>query len=430
MTLTATNIKSKIFTALKSLVVLTVIVTFTSPVLTSALTLEQNLDQIRAKLEAIKQQKASINKTISSEKEKQGALSNEIKIIASERDLLQNEVNEKELIIQELNLQIEILTGAIAENTTQIETTRVEVEKLDVVAQEQLSEIYFDQKTANTGITLFLTKGNTNVVKTGLYQQTIQRETNSNLTLLKDKSDELRNKVDQLNTDKIKVVSDKSQIDVEKAALDAKKAELQASLSKLQTLYNAAQRSIEASKKADAALSSQESQLRAQQELVMQEILQRAPDLRNAQFVLAGTILGYQGLTGLTSGYHLHFGVATFNTSTRRFDSQNPCNYLPGGVISVCTGNGQMQWPLRGTFYWTSPYGYRSFGGSTSFHAAIDIAHPVQNAPVYAAHSGYYRRGFQPCSGSWCRGGGANYAELCEKARCDGGFKTIYYHLK
>lgn len=428
---------------------ITVLATFTSisPLLTNdtspiieaqsysaTATDQQKLDAIQRQLAELRKKKQDINDAIQVEKNKQGSYTSEIRLINQEKSLIESEIAEKELMIQELGLQIDILKKTIVDTEKVIAKTKVEVESLESEAEEQLADMYLDIKTNNNSLNLIFSDGSKNLVKTGLYQKSIQEETNNSLRKLQEKNQQLKEDQKRLEADKIAVEEDKAEVDKEKEALDKKRSELQAKTNKLWTLFNAAQTSIEKSNAVRESLSGEEAKLLAEQELINQRLFNSVRNMNNGTFVLKGTIIGYQGLTGLTTGYHLHFGV--------QYDgvTKNPCSYLPSGVIGGCAGNGQIAWPFKGNFYYTSGYGSRCFGSGSgrycSFHSAIDIAHPVHNAPIYAAHDGWYKRGFEPCpaaykNSSLCKAGGANYVVLCEnKADCSKGFRTLYMHLK
>jgi len=388
----------------------------------------EDLAAVQKQLQDLKKRKEDINNAIKSEKNREGQYTNEISGVARERDLLEEEIKEKELVIKELNLQIEILTSNIASTEKVIEKTKSEIKGLEDEADVQLTKMYLDQKTYNNSISLIFTEPTTDFVKQNVYQRSIQDDTNSALTQLETENNKLKTDKTRLEGDKEKVNLDKSSLDKERVELDKKKTDLQGKLNRLSNLRRESQKSIESNKKAQASLSDQESKLLADQELLQQRLFNQISSVNNGTFVRKGTIIGQQGLTGLTTGYHLHFGVQ-LNGSY-----QNPCGYLPAGKFSFCAGNGSLSWPLQGSFAFTSGYGARNLGqGTSSFHAAIDIAHPTNNAPVYAAHDGYYVRGFSACSStnSLCKSGGANYVILCEnKANCNQGLKSLYWHLK
>jgi peptidoglycan hydrolase CwlO-like protein len=389
--------------------------------------LEKELEEVQRKLGELRKQKQGIDETIEQEKAKQGDINSQIKLISSERQALENEVQEKELVIEELNLQVEILNETIEETEKAIKKTKGEIEDLEVEADQQLSDMYVDLKTNNAGLNMIFQETPKSLVKNGLYQKTIQEETNSSLRSLKEKNEQLKKDKVQVEEDKKKVEEDKKQLDEEKKKLDEKQAQLQGKINSLIALYNQAQKSINATKELDASLSDEEAKLLAEEEKLKQQIFNRVGKIDNGMFVKKGTIIGYQGLTGLTTGYHLHFGVK-LNGGYR-----NPCEFLPPGKFGSCAGNSSLDWPMKGSFYYTSPYGPRKLGDYTSYHYAIDIAHPTNHTPIYAAHDGWYTRGFEPCDSSYwlCKNGGANYVVLCEnKDNCNAGFKTLYYHLK
>jgi len=174
-----------------------------------------------------------------------------------------------------------------------------------------------------------------------------------------------------------------------------------------------------------AVFEQNEAEKKAEAEKIRQEIFNNFRPLGNGQYVKASTMIGRQGSTGLSTGPHVHFQVQVNNAYV------DPCGYLPGGVINGCGWGSGLEWPLHGTFYYTSRYysgqngDYRCFWWNGQYycdiHLAIDIAGTPWNTPVYAAHDGYLYKGVDIY--------GALYIIICENSSCSTGFKTGYWHL-
>ncbi len=416
-------------TAKKFFTILLLILVLPAPLFISASSdLNNQLNDVQRRMREIEQQKKSLEQSINSEKQKRGEVNNEISLIARERDLLQAEVDEKELRLQELNLQIEILTKSIEDNEAVIAKTELEVSQLNAKADKELTSMYLDIKTFNSGINLLFSDGKTDIVKTGLYKETIQDDTNNSLKQLKDKRVELNDAKSQLLEDKKSIETDKLSLDEEKRLLDTKKSELQGKLNKLYSLFNQSQRSIESGEKAYASLSEKEKDLQSQLESLKRKLSDSITAIPNGAYVTAGEVIGREGNTGVSTGPHLHFGVRINNGYT------NPCGQLPFkqlrnascGVSSPKLAN----WPMGGVPWLTS--GFRT--PSRSSHNAIDIS-LGGGTPIVAAHNGWISYG-NDNSCSWyrgqfpCNGRGAKFAVICEnKTNCAQGIKTEYWHL-
>lgn len=416
-------------TALRTTVIIIscLVFAFSSVAVTNAAT-QADLERIQRELQEIRTRKAQINQAIQAEKNKQGSYNNELRGVTYEKNLVEQEKAELLKSIDYYKEQIQLLDNSILSTQEIIAKTKGEMTELEAKADVQLREMFLASKTNSTGLNLIFANGGTDFVKQGLYQKSIQDDTNSTLSQLESQNEKLRIDREKLEVDKVQVEADKHTLDQQAEALIAKEAELQSKIARLNALRVAAQANINNQSKLIESLQFEESKSLAEYELVQQQIFNQIRQISNGTYVKKGTIIGQQGLTGLTTGYHLHFGVQVNGSY------QNPCAYIPAGRFSNCAGNGTLAWPFAGTFYYTSTYGYRNLGnGTSSFHAAIDIAHPNQNQAVMAAHDGWYIRGFEACnSANWlCKGGGANYVILCEnKNNCNQGLKTMYWHLK
>lgn len=386
---------------------------------------EDELAKIQQQLEELKKQKSGILNKLNAEKGSQNKINNQIAYAAAERDLIQNEVDANNLEIKEMQTQEQIISASILATEEVIKKTEAELVKLGLEADEALSQMYLDTITSNTGINLIFANGNTDFVKTGVYQQAVQEDTNNALTSLNDKNNQLQSDKSKLLEDQNKILENKQAIEAKSGELIKRQGELQQKITALNALRAASMKSIADQQQIMSSLSEQEKRLLAQYDEVLKKIADDTGSLPNGVLRNKGDVIGVQGKTGFViGGEHVHF-VVYYNGV-----EQNPCKYLPSGTFGSCGGNGQLGWMLSPSFYYTSAYGPRPIG--TGFHHGADFSHPIKNAPVYATHKGYYQRTFEKCP-SWastCNGGGANIAKLCEnKNNCNIGFKTLYYHL-
>ncbi|MFW5702696.1 MAG: murein hydrolase activator EnvC family protein, partial [Candidatus Dojkabacteria bacterium] len=341
--------------------------------------LQQELDELRGQIDDINRQQKELEQAIEQERNSQNEINSELRLLQREQALIQSEIDEKELKISELNLQIELLNQRIVDTEKTIEENESEVEELDEKAQIEISRMYLDQKSNNGKIDLFFASGEVDFVKTGLYQQTINNDTNNALKQLKDLQEKLEQDRVQLEQDKTQVDSDKASIEEERVALDEKRAELQPKINRFAQLFSEAQRSISSSEDAYASLDDQEERLQARLTLLKQQISDSVGSITNGTFVAEGTIIGIEGNTGVSTGAHLHFGVRINGAYV------NPCSHLPSKQLANTTcgvGNPSIPgWPMDGSPWFTS--GFRTASRPT--HNAIDLS-TGGGAAIYASH--------------------------------------------
>lgn len=382
---------------------------------------QEDLEAVKKKLAEIRNQKSNIEKTIKSNNSLQNQYNAEIIKLKNQIDLLDTQIQEKELVIQELTLQIEIVSGEINQTDNEIQTAKVEIQNLEYETDNRIIDIYISEKTFSQ-VEMILSDQTSNVVKYSIYQNALQRETLGLLNELNEKREELQVKIKDLEEKKLVILKDKTQIDEEKLALSNNQNELEQQRSVYYRKKYELAATIDKNNTLLKNLTNEEKIAYATQEKLEQQLFNNVSNIANGSYVLKGTIIAQQGCTGFCTGPHVHFSVAYNGKSV------NPCSVVPSGKFSNCGGSGALDWPLRGSFYFTSSYGWRSW--TNSFHDAIDIAHSTSNAPVYAAHDGWLQKGRWGCRGSGCRTSYVNYAIICEKSNCSQGYKTLYLHLR
>lgn len=413
--------KKKLF-ALPLTILFCITLMFTSLVTVYA-TPQDDLLAVQKKLEEIRNKKSGIQNSIKQEKKYQNQLTAEINDLKNQIDLLDTQIQEKELVIQELQLKIDIITKQIAVNEQDILTATNNIGKLQTETDKRLVDMYLDQKTFSK-MNIIFSSASTDFIKYDLYENTVQEKTNNLITDLNNQKADLNDKKQQMEDDKITVLKDATQMQEEKVAMEQDKTDLDSQRQVYYRKKNESASRIGSDQNSLNNLTEEEQKVMAEQTRLEQVVFDNIKSIPNGTYVTAGTIIGYEGCTGLCYGPHLHFGVNINGSYV------NPCSVLPGGVLSNCGGGaGQMQWPMHGSFVLTSGYGWR-WG---KFHYGIDIAYYGGGGPIYAAHNGWMYHGFEKCGPNWpvCGGGGANYIIICEnKSNCSQGKKTFYWHLK
>lgn len=385
--------------------------------------LEDELEELQRQIEEIQNQRRGIQDQLNSNNYTLSGYNSQIARLFGEAQVYQKEIDE-------LNLQIKQLEINIANLEKDIEALKLDIiqrqEEITVLEKESTGRIkssYMNYRmygmNFEVGTNVIFNDSINSYFKNSQYKEVIQSDTNDLLVTLFNLKVELEAKKEDLNSKLAITQNDKAQIDIKLADVNEKKGDLDVKLNAYYAEVDQINRANAGLNNNIASVSDQESRLRAQAELIRQEIIGGYTPITPGQFVLAGTIIGNQGMTGYSTGPHLHFSVYENNVL------QNPCNYV-NIEVDGCNWGSRLQKPIRGEYYYTSGYGMR-WG---VMHAAIDVAGVPWNTPIYAAHDGYARKGVEDCS--WapiCNGGGALYIIICEDYYCNSGLKTGYWHL-
>lgn len=387
---------------------------FTLPDQVSAGPLEDQLAAIEKQLASIRNEKNGLQSQINAQRNKLGAYSGAIGKLRGEMETLQISTSELELEIQELELNIKIAEENIIQKEKAISQHKEDIFVLQDDAEARLFNGYMDFRTRGRNTLDFdQTKDVNTYFKDSQYRQMIQDMTNQSINDLLASKTQLQNDQIELEEKIIEVKKNKAVLDEQKSQLASKQDALKKQIEQYYGAIYSVQGTIAGVQSALSQVSEQEARKQAEAEQLRQRIFNSFTSLPNGRFVTKGTIIGRQGMTGLATGPHVHF-LVKYNGAL-----QNPCIYLSG---PGCGGNGSLPYPLKGTFYFTSGYGNRCFGGRCSFHGAIDIASPTHNAPVYATHDGYLQKGVDQYGGL--------YIIICQnKNNCNSGFQTGYWHF-
>lgn len=413
-------IKSKFTTLLKLFSIIIISFSFVSihiPQNVEAVSLEEELDQVKKELEKIRNTKKTLEADINKEKSLQNTYEQELVDLKNKIDLLSNKIDEKKLVIKELELEINILTAKLEETEKEIEIAEAELTELESETNTRLVDMYLSQKTFSELNMIVTPKGHSDVIKYNLYHNTIQDTTNSLVSNLKDKRVNLEDKKFTLEEDKVKVLRDETQLKEELLALEKDETDLNSTRSIYSSKRQQSIAKVASNTRTLSELTDEELKTLAMQYKIEQELFNNVSNLGNGVYVQKGTVIGRQGYSGYVipsgpAGAHLHLGAKVNGASV------NPCSLLTSGVVSGCGGNGSIDWPLRNPFNYTSGYGMR-WG---KFHDAIDIASPNTHAYIYAAHDGWLYKGGNQTNGFW--------RKICEnKNNCNTGTYTFYLHL-
>lgn len=404
--------------------------TGTGPTVVEA-SLQSDLDQVQQRLAEITKQKQDLQKRIKDQKSLQGQYASEINKLQDEVDLLDLQISEKKLKIDELALQIDILADKIEQTESSIIDSEIYIKDLEDETDARLSDMYVEQKVLPADVAIVFTSSSTDgFIKGAQYRKAIQEDINNTLEELNTMQKNLEDEKKHQEEDKVQLEKDKAVLDEEKIALEVDMATYTQQKSYYNSLINKSQGEVKSSESDLSELSKEEQDLQAKLEYLKQQIFKSVGSIPSGSRILAGTILGFEGMTGVATGPHLHF-MTSYNGVLG-----NPCSYLSLKSLrnTICgVGNPKITiWPMGGTPWLTSGYGWRN----GSFHSAVDLASGTGNAPIYAAHDGWivygndgacsWYRGQYPCNGA-----GANYARICEnKSNCNQGLQTMYFHLQ
>lgn len=395
-------------------------------------TLEEELERIQEEIREIEGEKGDLQSEIDNNQYLIDGFSAEASKLFSEAQVIQKDIDKLELEIKELELNITILNQKIDEKREEIKQSEESIENLESESEQRVEDNYKSFKingNAEVDSTNIFSSGENinDFFRDSKYVEIIQEDANAILQEVSRLKKELEAKRAELGEQLDTVEFDKDQIEVKRDDLDKKQSEIEVKMAAYYSDISNIQAFIDLNQNAINQLSQEEAEARQRAAEVEQAIFNSFNPPSGGTYVTAGTPIGTQGCTGFCTGPHLHFRLQINGGA-----SLNPCAYLKsGGPVSGCGWGNTIDWPVRGTTYFTSPFGMR--GGY--FHDAIDLV--TETGVIYAAHDGYIHYGIDYCSSyPWllgvfpCNGGGANYAIICENSNCNSGIKTGYWHLQ
>ncbi len=397
--------------------------------------LYEELERLKKELAQIEKDKQDLNSRIDSEKSLQNSLSAQIYNLNNSIAELELNIKEKEVDIEKKDTEIKILEEEITEAKQQIDNIGKDVSELEDTANDIIKTIYVESKT-NSMIDLLLTSEASKSFMSQLqYHTAIGSNDQKTLEELEHEKEILEEQREAMEEDKLEVEQLTEQIKKQKELLEKDREQLSAQRIQKNRLYSQSQENIESYSSLLDNLSDEEKINLAHQARLQQELFNQFGEIISGQYVVKGTIIGKEGQTGYAFGEHLHF---TITKDGLRYWGElspycaaygcnpNPCNYLPAGVGGCGISGSPLEWPMRGCYYYTSPWGPRCLGGHCSFHDAIDLSYcwsqKYTNDYIYAVHDGWVQYGTMS--------DGCKYAIICENHNCNIGYKSGYFHLE
>lgn len=392
----------------------------------NAESLEEQLAAIEQELEYIRGLQNQLEDDILNQAQLQNRYYGEIGKLRAEKEELQLKLTELDLQIKELELSIEQLEELIVTKEAELAENEALLLEMETQTDKRINEGYMDFRTHRQNrVDIFNVSDPNTYFKDSQYREIIQAKSNKIIEELAELKIQLNRDREDLREKQVQVKRDRATVEEKQTQLQKAEADLKKKIESYDDAIYQAQVNISNSQYNLEVYSDQESKRMAEAERIRQELFNQVNSIPNGKYVVAGTQIGNQGSTGWSTGPHLHFIVK------KNGSYKNPCKFLTYKVSSSTEGScgwgSGLQWPLSGNFYYTSRYygggsDSRCFGGSCHSHPAIDIAHTIWNAPVYAAHDGWLYKGVDQY--------GALYIIICQdKNNCSNGLQTGYWHL-
>ena len=133
--------------------------------------LPEKLKQVREKQEAIKQE-------IKNEQKIQSTFTKEITNVQNSISLLNNEIEEKELVIEEIETQITLVGDKVLNLEKSIVATEAEIEKVNVELKNRFVDIYLNEKSSSK-LNFIFSNGGGDIIKYDLYPKLLNFSTAS-----------------------------------------------------------------------------------------------------------------------------------------------------------------------------------------------------------------------------------------------------------
>lgn len=350
------------------------------------------LDDLNNELAELNNQIQTVNDQLAAKRAEKKTLENEIAIFDGQIYSLQLQINATQAEINKLEAEIKNTEVQIAE-------AEAELERQKQILYENLRLLYEEGQTTSIEI----------VASSDNFSEFMDRT--EYLKAIQDKISETMDKIEQL----------KEELEAQKNELEAKKTEQLSLKNSLNTQKNelssqrvAKNTLLTITKGEEAAFQDHLAAIEGEIKKVNAAIwsIINAGNYISLGHVDQGSIIGYIGNSGYSTGCHLHFEVRSDATT-----HVNPSSYI---------GNGYFINPVQGVAI-NVPYGYSSFYFPGVFHTGQDYADGCAGTTIKASASGEIikRVTGRPNTYPWSYEYG-NYVIVAH----DNGFFTLYAHLQ
>jgi predicted nuclease with TOPRIM domain len=393
---------------------------------------KEQLEQVQRDLDDIRKRQESLKNNISQQNQIANMYSGKVGELRGQVEELQLGIAENEAEISEIELSSQLLEEEIATLEASITELETAVDTTETESSKILVNSYIDHRLYNSLSTSIFDITDVNTYfKDSQYRELIQEDNRILLEKLHNDRISLERSRNELEEKRVTIKRNRSILSEQKSQLERAKADLESQMQSYTGAILSAQYIANQGQNQLNVAEDDEAKLQARMELLKQQLFNSIIQINSGKYEEAGTIIGFEGNTGISTGPHLHF---MFKPSGNSGDYANPCNYLPGRQLAnAYCGVGSPSlpvWPINGNVWLTS--GFRTASRPT--HSAIDFS-TGGGAPIYAAHSGWIQYGNDGAcsyySGPYpCNGAGANYAIICENKNCSNGKMSGYWHLQ
>lgn len=389
---------------------------------------------LREKSATLKDRNNDIQKQLDEEEYKQLTLSQKIIYIANQIEQSEKIIEMMEVDISAQTVEISLLEKELIEKEDSISIMKQEISILEESVNQRVEESY---KYSFIGtLEIFLNGGNLDSIlrKTKYLIETREKD--------KEALAEMNDKIGELRAEELDLANEKGELEEKKLGLEEQKTEL---VTEKRTLDN--QKSIQAnllaeSKKRETELIAEYQQnldaVSAMDSAIIAYALAHADEMVDEGWVSTGEIIGYVGLTGKTSGEHLHFGLNSgtyypkwgyfwsdinlFSTGYLRKGPNSLFYWERDDWYSPIIYAGSLPLPLEGSYILMTQTEHQG--------NAIDLASFSQNASNILDYKNYGAPVYAVMSGNLSRGVEGIYGGVYAQIEHPNGMVSIYLHLR